>query len=185
MIPVTVDTSEENVPVVELQIPEGFHPQSPPRAKRQEWRRGDDPLSISTFVYVSFQNAWIGEPRPVDICSRDLVHGETADAAVRKIVHEVGEDFELALCEFEGLRPDGSRGSEAYLVRKWLQLGDLWLECKAVMRGRRAGPDGRWVDASFWTERQRADVLDICRSFRVARIEPLSPGPTPFDSPRP
>lgn len=172
-MPARLGDSGAEIPVVEVRVPAGFKPLYPERISMYEgWERPGDPLELTLDAYTSTSGGWIGAPRAPDICSRARIHGENPDATVKRLVREQGDGFELAMCEFEVARPDGSRGPEGYLVRKWIQVGRAWLECKAVMRGRKTGPDGRWYDASSWTERQKSEVLDICRSFRVVRTEP-------------
>jgi hypothetical protein len=154
--------------LVELEIPDGF--------ERADARSTDtwshDAFFARPHDRVDFRivrRSPFGDLGTFDhqTCGLDASH--YADKTVRA-VHEVGPDgSEVELCGWEGLR-----GPSRYWVRKFIPVDNNWIECEGEMPGvtRDEGGPSQHNDASGYTEAQRLEVLDVCRSMRVVRVDP-------------
>lgn len=176
-MPIRVDGMSRTA-VVEARLPRDYT-REPSGGVLVSWYRRRD-LGI---YFRAFTSGWehVSGTRDEEICGPELDPKRVDRPVVKHHLRERTGDGELALCEIEHVEDaDGRRGTDSYLVRKWMPIGESWLECKIWLPGEESAP---FRDASAWTARQRSDLLDVCRSFRVIRTEPYKPAPTPFDPP--
>lgn len=120
-------------------------------------------------------------PMETELCPEVGRAGDVTEEATTIKLHERDAISETALCETTG-RTDPYdrtlRGPSQYRIRRWIAIGPRRLECEVVLHGKPRGAS-RAHDASRWTANQRADLLDVCRSLRVVRMERYQSPSTP------
>ena len=110
-------------------------------------------------VYFSVWRFWPGgaetfDPRPCQ--------GSAVDASAVQLVHEQGpHGSQSELCVRKNREV-----ATSFLARTYFPIDDNWIECHGSMGG------GKANDASGYSEQQRQDVLDVCRSMHVIGLTP-------------
>ena len=153
---------------VKVRLPPGYAPVDDFPHADQSWERKGNPVRFTLRVRVEGDRSerWRADPR---ICGEPPALNSHDSRRLKIHDHLEQGETESALCEEEDWQGYGERGPTGYWARHRIRRDAHWFECRADMPGELT--DGRW-DASRWSAAQRAQVLEVCRTFRVTAFRP-------------
>lgn len=145
---------------IEITLPEGYR-QTSPGIHDAYFARPKDKVSFNVVRLSPIDDLGLHDPRP---CGQDPAFA----SRLKQLASErFGERGVLELCE-----TSDEDGPIQFWVRASLPVEDNWIECHGHMDGT---DTEHGVDASDYTERQREQVLAVCRSMRIVSLGPRVP----------
>jgi hypothetical protein len=142
---------------IEIDLPEGYR-QTSPGIHDAYFARPHDKVNFNVKRFSPNGDRGPRDPRP---CG----HEPGSVMGMMRLVHEpFGDRGELELCESRD-----EDGPMQYWVRGSVPVDDNWIECHGNMDGTETDHGD---DASNYTEKQREQVLAVCRSMRIVSVGP-------------
>ena len=140
---------------IEIDLPEGYR-QTSPGIHDAYFSRPRDPVNFNIKRLSPNGDLGVRDSRPCGFRQGFL------EGMSRLVQEKLGDRGELELCETRDLE-----GPTQFWVRGSLPVEDNWIECHGNMDG--VERDHR-DDASGYTQKQREEVLAVCRSMHIVSL---------------
>lgn len=145
---------------IEIEMPQGYR-QTSPGIHDAYFARPNDKVNFNIVRFSPNGDLGNHDSRPCGFRPGFL------EGMTRLVYEKLGERGDLELCETRDLE-----GPTQFWVRGSVLVEDNWIECHGNMDGTES--DHR-DDASNYTEKQREEVLAVCRSMRIVSLGPRIP----------